>query len=116
MTRYKLGYVYILASRRYGTLYIGVTSNLVQRVAQHRLSLVPGFTAKYGVKRLVYFEVYGTMYDAIVREKRLKKWRRLWKIQLIETANPEWRDIWTEIEGLERGPDQGLSGYPLSRV
>ena len=115
MAHSKLGYVYILASRRYGTRYVGVTSNLAQRVAQHRLSLRAGFTAKYGVKRLVYFEVHGSMYDAIEQEKRLKKWRRLWKIQLIEKANPEWRDLWPEIEGMGRGPDEGLGGFPLAR-
>ncbi|MDF2179402.1 GIY-YIG nuclease family protein [Aliiglaciecola sp. CAU 1673] len=89
--------VYILASKPYGTLYIGVTSNLVQRIWQHRESLAEGFTKKYGVKRLVYFEQFEDMYQAIVREKQLKKWNRAWKIQLIEKANPEWRDLWPDI-------------------
>jgi putative endonuclease len=76
--------VYILASRRNGTLYIGVT---------HRADLVRGFTEKYGVKTLVYFELHADMYEAISREKRLKKWNRAWKIELIERGNPEWRDL-----------------------
>lgn len=89
--------VYLLASQRLGTLYIGVTSNLVQRVWQHREGLVDGFTARYGVKRLVWFEQHATMPEAIAREKALKHWRRAWKIALIETGNPGWRDLWGEI-------------------
>ena len=93
--------VYILASRRNGTLYVGVTSNLVQRVWQHRDSAVPGFTEEYGVKMLVWFEQHGTMELAIQREKRIKKWNRAWKLELIEKDNPEWRDLAVEL-GFER--------------
>ncbi len=89
--------VYILASQRNGTLYIGVTSNLCQRVWQHRNDLVPGFTRQYGVHRLVFFELHATMESAIAREKQLKKWNRAWKLRLIEGANPQWRDLWPEI-------------------
>jgi putative endonuclease len=89
--------IYILASQRNGTLYIGVTSNLRQRVWQHRNDLVPGFTRQYGVHQLVFFEVHSTMESAIAREKQLKKWNRVWKLRLIEGANPQWRDLWTEI-------------------
>ncbi len=89
--------VYILASKRNGTLYIGVTSNLPARVWQHKNNLVEGFTKRYGVHRLVYFEMHNDMSEAIQREKRLKKWRRQWKIELIETTNPQWRDLFDEI-------------------
>jgi putative endonuclease len=89
--------VYILASRRNGTLYIGVTSQLATRVWQHRSKVVEGFTAKYGVDKLVYYEAHGSAESAIVREKQLKKWRRAWKIELIETLNPQWRDLYDEI-------------------
>jgi putative endonuclease len=89
--------VYILASKRNGTLYIGVTSNLVQRIWQHRNDLTPGFTQKYQVHRLVYFEMHEDMEQAIIREKRLKKWNRSWKLKLVEAANPEWRDLWEQI-------------------
>ena len=89
--------VYILASQRNGTLYIGVTSNLVQRVYQHRESLADGFSKQYGVKMLVWFEQHDTMESAIARERAMKKWHRQWKINLIETHNPEWRDLWDDI-------------------
>jgi putative endonuclease len=85
--------VYILASRRHGTLYIGVTSDLVARLLQHRTGAVPGFTARYAVHRLVHFERYADMYTAIAREKQLKAWRRAWKIALIEAENPFWEDL-----------------------
>lgn len=85
--------VYLLASRRNGTLYAGVTSNLLTRVYKHRNGLLPGFTRDYGVKLLVWFELHATMESAIVREKRIKKWNRAWKLELIETANPDWRDL-----------------------
>ena len=91
--------VYILASRRNGTLYIGVTSNLIQRIWQHREGTVPGFTDSYGVKLLVFYEMHATMEAAITREKRLKKWERLWKLRLIEETNPEWQDLWPQILG-----------------
>jgi putative endonuclease len=85
--------VYILASRRNGTLYVGVTSNLVQRVAQHRQESLGGFTAAHGIKLLVWFEQQGTMEHAILREKQIKKWRRAWKLNLIEQGNPDWSDL-----------------------
>jgi len=91
------GYVYILASRRHGTLYVGVTSDLLRRVWEHRESIVPGFTKKYHVHRLVYYEEFGSIVDAIEREKRMKKWRRDWKIRLIEEANPEWVDLYDNL-------------------
>jgi len=89
--------VYILASRHNGTLYIGVTSNLIQRIWQHKNNLVEGFTHKYSVYQLVYFEQYDSMVDAIAREKQLKRWQRSWKIKLIEKSNPQWRDLYSEI-------------------
>jgi putative endonuclease len=85
--------VYIMASRRNGTLYIGVTSDLLARIYQHRESVLPGFTRKYGVKRLVWFEQHATMEHAITREKQLKKWLRVWKLELIERDNLGWRDL-----------------------
>ena len=86
-------YVYLLASKRNGTLYIGVTSNLVQRTWQHKEGQVEGFSKKYGIKNLVYFEVHETAESALTREKQMKKWERAWKIRLIERNNPEWRDL-----------------------
>jgi len=88
-----LYFVYILASRRYGTLYIGITNNLQLRLEQHRLGRGSEFVRKYGVHRLVYMESYETAVEAIAREKQLKKWKREWKIQLIEKDNLEWRDL-----------------------
>lgn len=85
--------VYILASKRNGTLYIGVTSDVVQRVSQHKEDVSDGFTKKYGVHQLVYCKYHESMEDAIAREKQLKKWNRAWKLRLIEEKNPEWRDI-----------------------
>ena len=85
--------VYLLASQRNGTLYTGVTSILPARIYQHRNDLIPGFTREYGVKLLVWFEQHATMESAITREKRIKKWNRAWKLQLIEKDNPEWRDL-----------------------
>ena len=93
----KQPYVYILASKRHGTLYIGVTSNLVQRIWQHKNNIVKGFTEKYNVHTLVYYEQHGTMESAITLEKQMKKWKRDWKINLIEKDNPQWRDLWEEI-------------------
>ena len=89
--------VYILASQRNGTLYIGVTSHLVQRIWQHKNDLVPGFTEKFGVHDLVYFELMDDMASAIAREKQLKKWNRAWKLALIEKQNPTWQDLWPTI-------------------
>jgi putative endonuclease len=91
--------VYILASGPNGTLYIGVTSNLVQRLWQHRDGTFSGFTSRHGVHRLVYYEMHGDMEHAIEREKRLKKWARKWKLRLINEANPGWRDLGEEILG-----------------
>jgi putative endonuclease len=85
--------VYMLSSRRNGTLYTGVTSNLPARIYQHRNGLVRGFTREYGVKMLVWYEVHDTMESAILREKRIKKWNRAWKLELIEKDNPDWRDL-----------------------
>lgn len=91
--------VYLMASQRNGTLYIGVTSNLVRRVWQHRQDLLEGFTHRYGVHLLVWYEQHENMESAIAREKSLKKWRRAWKLHLIEATNPDWRDLWPEIIG-----------------
>ncbi|MDZ4659626.1 MAG: GIY-YIG nuclease family protein [Bythopirellula sp.] len=89
--------VYILASQRKGTLYPGVTSELVQRIWQHKNDIVEGFTKKYGVHMLVYFELHDDMENAIIREKRLKRWNRAWKLRLIEEMNPEWNDLYESI-------------------
>jgi putative endonuclease len=85
--------VYLLASKRNGTLYAGVTSDLPARTHQHRIGAVRGFTRDYGVRMLVWFEQHSTMESAITREKRIKKWNRAWKLALIEAANPDWRDL-----------------------
>ena len=89
--------VYILASKRNGTLNTGVTSNLVKRAWEHRNNLAEGFAKKYGVRRLVYYELHGDMEAAITREKRVKKWRRAWKLRLIEERNPDWNDLYESI-------------------
>ena len=93
-------YIYILASKRNGTLYIGVTNDLVRRVLEHKNKVIKGFTDKYNVNSLVYYESYSSINEAIKREKAMKKWNRAWKIQLIEKENPTWND---------------LSGFPLAR-
>ena len=90
-------YVYIMASRKHGTLYIGVTSNLLGRVYQHKAGVVAGFTHRYHVHLLVWFECYDDPLTAIAREKELKKWRREWKINLIEATNPEWVDLYETL-------------------
>ena len=87
-------HVYLLASRRYGTLYLGVTNDLSRRVWEHKTKAVPGFSAKYGVERLVWSEAYERIDEAIAREKAIKKWRRDWKINLIEETNPDWSDLY----------------------
>jgi putative endonuclease len=92
-------YGYILASKRNGTLYTGVTSDLIQRVWQHEQDLVEGFTKKYRVKKLVYYEVHDNAESAITREKQIKKWRRKWKLRLIEEKNPQWKNLYDEIVG-----------------
>jgi putative endonuclease len=90
-------FVYLLASRRHGTLYIGVTRDLLRRVWVHKNKVVPGFTTTYGVDRLVWYEAYTDVTAAITREKQIKKWRRDWKIALIEAENPGWRDLYESI-------------------
>ena len=89
--------VYILTSQRNGTLYIGVTGNLVQRIWQHKNDLVEGFTKRYGIHMLVYYELHSDINSAITREKQLKKWNREWKLGLIEQNNPQWQDLWLTI-------------------
>ena len=93
----KLPCVYILASKRNGTLYVGVTSNLVQRIWQHKNDYVEGFTKRYDVHTLVWFEAHESMESAIAREKAIKEWKRVWKVELIEKGNPPWRDLYDEI-------------------
>ncbi len=89
--------VYILASKPHGTLYVGATSNLVQRIWQHKHDLVEGFTERYRVHTLVWYESHATMESAITREKRIKEWKRPWKVRLIEQDNPAWRDLYEDI-------------------
>ena len=89
--------VYILASGTYGTLYVGVTSDLAARIEAHRAGSVEGFTKQHGIDRLVYFELHETMLEAIQREKRLKKWNRAWKIRLIQEKNPDWEDLSAQL-------------------
>ena len=93
----KQPHVYILANKRNGTLYTGVTSNLPQRVWQHKNDLVEGFTKRYGVHTLVWYETHETMESAMTREKALKEWNRAWKIRLIEANNPTWRDLYQDV-------------------
>ena len=90
-------YVYLMASRKDGTLYLGVTRDLVGRVYQHKTKVLKGFTSRYAVDRLVWFETYDDPVSAITREKEIKKWRRAWKIRLIEESNPDWRDLYPDI-------------------
>ncbi len=92
-----VGYVYILASAMAGTLYIGVTSDLIKRIGEYRAEITGGFTAKHKVHRLVYYQQFGSIEGAIKREKQLKKWKRAWKIRLIEEANPGWEDLFPKI-------------------
>lgn len=96
--------VYILASKRDGVLYVGVTSDLHGRMAQHDQGLLEGFSKRYGVKLLVYFEFHETMDDAIRREKQLKDWKRAWKVRLIETMNPEWHNLFDRNTGAIEDP------------
>ena len=95
----KNAYVYILASKRNGTLYIGVTNDLIKRIYEHKHDLVDGFTKRYRVHDLVYFEAHQDIQQAITREKQMKKWNRNWKLRLIEKTNPTWRDLYDEILG-----------------
>jgi putative endonuclease len=103
-------YVYIIASKRNGTLYIGVTNDLIRRIAEHKKGLVVGFSKKYKVNQLVYYEETPDVTSAIVREKRLKKWKRAWKIRLIEEGNPAWKDLYQDLVGGEVG-----TGFPPAR-
>ncbi|PHS21459.1 MAG: GIY-YIG nuclease [Robiginitomaculum sp.] len=89
--------VYILASKRNGTVYTGVTSDLAKRIWQHREGEVAGFSKRYNVKILVWYEAHETMESAITREKQIKEWKRVWKLELIEKTNPQWRDLWDDI-------------------
>jgi putative endonuclease len=89
--------VYILANRRNGTLYTGVTNDLARRIFEHNQDLTPGFTTKYGVKTLVWYEPHDNVEFAITREIRIKRWRRAWKLQLIEAMNPDWRDLYDDL-------------------
>jgi putative endonuclease len=95
--KHKYYYVYILASKKYGSLYIGVTSDLIKRVAEHKNDLVEGFTKRHHVHNLVYYEMSEDINSAIAREKQLKRWRRKWKIELIERQNPEWKDLYSDL-------------------
>ncbi len=89
--------VYLLASKRNGTLYVGVTSNLPKRVWEHKSKFVKGFTEKYRVDKLVWYELHGTMESAIQREKNIKNWKRRWKLEIIEAMNPDWKDLYEEL-------------------
>ncbi len=91
-------YVYILSSEIRGTLYIGVTNNLIRRIYEHKNNLVEGFTKKYNIKNLVYFEETNDINEALTREKQLKAWKRMWKVELIENSNPEWKDLYDELK------------------
>ena len=93
----KKGYIYILTNKQNGTLYVGVTSDLIRRVWEHKNKVVEGFTKKYGLDRLVYYEVFEDIENAILREKQLKKWHRDWKIGLIEKENPDWLDLYDKL-------------------
>ena len=90
-------FIYILASKKNGTLYVGVTSNLVKRTYEHKNNMVEGFTKKYSVHLLVYYEIFDQIEDAISREKTLKTWHRKWKLELIESKNPDWNDLYTTL-------------------
>jgi putative endonuclease len=90
-------FVYIVASRKRGTVYTGVTNDLVRRTYEHREGLVDGFTKRHGCKHLVWYEIHGEIEAAILREKQIKAWRRVWKDELIEAMNPDWRDLWWDI-------------------
>ena len=99
MSAMKRPCVYILANRRNGTLYVGVTGNVLRRVWEHKAEVAEAFTRRYGIHTLVHVEFHATMTEAIAREKQIKKWRRAWKIALIEQDNPDWRDIYDDING-----------------
>lgn len=104
-------YVYLMASRKHGTLYLGVANNLVRRVYEHKSKAVRGFTARYNIDRLVWFECYDDPTNAIEREKDIKKWRRNWKIRLIEEVNPQWDDFYDALLAESLGMDSGLPRF-----
>ena len=106
-SRTKMYYVYILASKRNGTLYIGVSNDLVRRVYEHKNDLIDGFTKQYSVHDLVYFEQHQVVEEAILREKQIKRWKRDWKLRLIEKLNPFWKDLYDDILGLDPGSNPG---------
>ena len=91
-------YVYIVTNRRYGTLYAGVTGDLIARVEQHRSGVVDGFTKEHGLRRLVWYECHDDILEAITREKRIKRWRRDWKVNLIQSVNPRWDDLFSHLQ------------------
>ena len=105
------GFVYIMASGRNGTLYLGVTSDLIKRVSQHRAGVTDGFTKRYGIKRLVWFEHFGDIRTAIDRETQMKAWRRAWKVRQIQEANPAWRDLALDLgfQPLDDGSAEALA-------
>ena len=109
MVRERTYAVYILASQPYGTLYIGVTGDLITRIAQHKGGETPGFTSKYNVHSLVYLEYFGEIQTAIRREKAMKKWPRQWKINLIERDNPHWQDLYAQLTGITHSAAGSLS-------
>ncbi len=102
--------VYILASKRNGTLYTGISSELIKRTWVHKNDVIDGFTKKYGVHILVHYEIYDDPENAIKREKRIKKWNREWKLNLIEANNPDWKDLYEDVLGLDSPPARGMTG------
>ena len=103
----KAGFVYIMSNQKNGTLYIGVTSDLIRRVYQHKNNLVEGFTQKYALHNLVYYESFYSIMDAIAREKQLKNWRREWKVNQIKSMNPDWHDLYDGICGVDPETSSG---------
>jgi putative endonuclease len=110
--RHDVFYVYLLASKPYGTLYVGVTSELARRVWEHKIKAVPGFTARYSVDRLVWFETHHSAEAAERREKQIKEWKRDWKFNLIEHDNAHWADLYPKLTGLQH-PDHGHRPSPV---
>lgn len=97
-------YVYILANRKHGAIYVGCSSDLIGRTWQHKNEVVDSHTKRYGIKRLVYYEAFDNPYNAVQRERNIKHWKRSWKVQLIESNNPEWNDLYLDLFGEESGP------------
>ncbi len=110
----QFSWAYILASKRNGTLYTGVTADLIGRVWQHRQDVFPGFARTYGCKRLVWFETHDDISEAIRKEKQLKRWRRAWKLELIEGGNPDWRDLWDELVACPQTGERENTGSRIS--